>query len=170
MLVENGRIAAAGKLREAIVKAACERPRGRFVHPDIDAAATVERDHTQIVDTVALVGMVMRHQHAVDPIDVCVKQLVAHVGRCIDQHRGLLAFVLIPLLDEQRATTATVARLPGVAGTPVIADARDAARRTATENGGAEFHDGNTASRGTREKRRRKFSDVCSASSPPVMF
>ena len=40
----------------------------------------------QIVDAVRVVGVIVRVEHAVDALDARVQQLLAQVGRRIDQH------------------------------------------------------------------------------------
>ena len=60
--------------------------RGRLVEIDVDAAALVDEQRPQIVDAVRVVGMFMRDQHAVEPVDLGVEQLLAQVRRAVDQH------------------------------------------------------------------------------------
>ena len=59
-----------------------------------------EDQRAQIVDAVQLVGMVMGHQHAVQMRDARVDQLLAHVRRGVDQHRGLAMLRLPPHQDR----------------------------------------------------------------------
>ena len=54
----------------------------------LDALFHDEGQRAQIVDAVGLVGMGMRHQHAVEWRHARGQQLLAHIGRGVDQHRG----------------------------------------------------------------------------------
>ena len=60
--------------------------RGRFIQIDLDAAALVDEERAQIVDAVGMVGMLMRDQHAVEPVDFGIEQLLAKIGRAVDQN------------------------------------------------------------------------------------
>ncbi len=42
----------------------------------------------QVVDAVGVVGVLVGHQHAVEPVDLGVEQLLAQVRRGVDQHPG----------------------------------------------------------------------------------
>jgi len=73
------------------------RLRGRFVHIDVHAAALVHKQRPQIVDAVGVVGMLVGEQHAVEPVDLRLEQLLAAVGRAVDQNArnaagGIAAF------------------------------------------------------------------------------
>ena len=52
--------------------------------------------------------MLVGEEHAIEPIDVGIKQLLAQVGRSVDQYAGVAAISAGPL-DQQRATTAAIA-------------------------------------------------------------
>ena len=79
-----------------------------------------------------MIGVRMGQQHGVEPGGAGKEQLLAQIGRGIDQERGTAAF------DEERAAAPRVARLGGVARPPIRADRRDAPGRTATKEG--RFH------------------------------
>ena len=59
----------------------------------------------KIVDAVKMVGMRMGHDNRVEAADLGVEQLLAHIGRGVDQH-GLTA-----TFDEDRGASAAVARV-----------------------------------------------------------
>ncbi len=71
----------------------------------------------QVVDTVAMIGMIVRDDDVVDFSDIGLKQLVPQVGPAIDQEP--LSFAV----DQDRGSGAPVPRLGRVAVTPVVADA-----------------------------------------------
>src|SRR5260370_39603549 len=76
-----------------------------------------------------MIGMRMGQQHGVEPGGAGVEQLLAQIGRGIDQERGTAAF------DEERAAAPIVARLGGGARPPIPADRPDAPGRAATKEG-----------------------------------
>ena len=63
----------------------------------------------QIVDAVGVVGMRMGHQDAVEPLDAGLDQLLAQVGRGVDEDRGRAAAA--EALDQRRAASAAVLRV-----------------------------------------------------------
>ena len=72
----------------------------------------------QIIDAVAMIGMVMRPDHRIDVGHVCVEQLFAQIGAGIDEDAGSAAF------DQHRSAATAVARLGRIACPPIIADPR----------------------------------------------
>src|SRR3990167_6341814 len=76
----------------------------------------------------AVIGVIVRPENAVDPVDVVVEQLLPEVGRCIDEQPGSV----IALKHNGNARTA-IARFGRIAGAPVIANARNPGRGTRTE-------------------------------------
>src|SRR5579862_2312977 len=56
---DDGRIAAAFRLHEAIAEAREHALSRGIVHVDVDLAAHVDRDHAQVVEAVELVGVVV---------------------------------------------------------------------------------------------------------------
>ena len=85
MVRQDLRIIASRRLREAIGEADVDRLRGRFVHIDVDAAALVHKQRAQIVDAVGVIGMLVGEQYAIEPVDLRLEQLLAAVGRAVDQ-------------------------------------------------------------------------------------
>ena len=79
-------------------------------------------DHPQIVDAMQMVGMRMGQQDGIQPRDTGVQQLLAQIGRGVDQNCPPAGF------DQQRSSAATVARLGRVAPPP-IADRRPQGRQ-----------------------------------------
>ena len=107
---------------------------------DGDAPAPVVGHHAQIIDAVGVVGMVVGVEHAVEPADAGIEQLLAEIRRAVDQHigRALGAFPL----HENRAAPPPVLRICRIARAPDIADTGHAAGRAAAEDGELERHAG----------------------------
>src|SRR5258708_7480197 len=88
----------------------------------------MQHDGTEIVDAVGLVGMLMRQEYRVNVIDLGVDQLLAQVGRSIDQDSRNSA---IPCaLREQRSAPAAVFRVFGIPRTPAARRTRHATGRS----------------------------------------
>ena len=51
----------------------------------------------QIVDAMGVVGMLMGDQHAVEPIDLRLEQLLAQIRRAVDQNAGAAALNIAAL-------------------------------------------------------------------------
>jgi len=81
----------------------------------------------QIIDAVAMIGMVMRPDHRVDMINAIVEKLVAQIGRRIDQYSGGWAF------HKDRDAASAVFWFLRIAIAPVIADAWHAGRGPASQ-------------------------------------
>src|SRR5688500_16138030 len=111
------------------------------------------RQGAQVVDPVAMVGMIMGDDQPVDPADITVEQLLAKVRAAIDQ-KGFAGAVE----DDRRPCTA-IARLVGVAFAPLIADFRHPGRRAAPED--ADFHTATFCACGNK---RKKLAVVAAAS------
>ena len=88
MRVRDRRILAAGRRHEAIAEAQLEHPPGRLVAVDVDAPPLGEEQAAQVVDAVGVVGMLMGIEHAVDPVDAGVEELLAQVRRGVDEDAG----------------------------------------------------------------------------------
>jgi hypothetical protein len=73
----------------------------------------------QIIDAMTMIGVVVRPDHRIDAVDPGRQQLFAHIGCRVDQDARLRGF------NEQRNARAAIARLGGVARSPVIADTRN---------------------------------------------
>ena len=58
--------------------------RGRLVHVEVDLAPVLDEQRPQIVDAVGVVGVLVGDQHAVEPLDTGIEQLLAQIGRTID--------------------------------------------------------------------------------------
>ncbi len=65
--------------------------RGRLVEIDVHAPALVHEQRAQVVDAVGMVGMLMGDQHAIEPIDLGVEQLLAQIRRAVDQNARAVA-------------------------------------------------------------------------------
>ena len=87
MLGEDRRIVAARRRHEAIGKPVHDILRGRLVQIDRNAPALVQHHRAEIVDAVGLVGVLVGQEHRVDMIDPGVDQLLAQIGRGVDQTR-----------------------------------------------------------------------------------
>jgi hypothetical protein len=77
----------------------------------------------QIVDAMALIGVVMSPDHRVDALDLGGKKLGAQIGLRVDQDG------FSPILHQDRAPSAPVARVVGIGRTPVSKPAVAAAAR-----------------------------------------
>src|SRR5882757_3522262 len=146
---------------EAVAEAALDDRVGPPVRPGLDRALPAGIG-AQVVDAVQLVGMVVRPDHGVDPLDTCVNQLLAQVGRGVDQD----GFALV--LDEDGTAAAAVAAVLRVGGTPfgsaLAARPGDARRDTAAQDGYA--HSWRSASaRFALVNSRKKLSVVADSSS-----
>src|SRR5690606_28192650 len=102
---------------------------------DVDAPAIVQRQHAQVINAMRMVGMLMGKEHGVDPIDIGVEQLLAHIRSGVDQDSRWLFNAFRPTFNQQRTAPAAISRFLRIAGAPVIADARHATGRAAAENG-----------------------------------
>jgi len=98
--------------------------RGRLAQIDRNASALMQHDGTEIVDAVGLVGMLVGEEHRVDMIDLGVDQLLAQVGRGVDQDSRDSAFPERSTSSEQRRR-----RFFGFLGRTHPSRARDAERR-----------------------------------------
>ena len=134
--VENRRIRAALGLDEGIAEPVEQAVAGRAVGPDRQAGAGVEHDLAQIVDAVHVIGMGMGVDHRIERADARIHQLRPHVGRGVDQDAGRALLRLA--LHQQRAATAGVPGVGGVAVAPVPAKPRHTAGGAAAEDGEAQ--------------------------------
>jgi hypothetical protein len=78
------------------------------------------KDLTEVVDTVAVIGMIVGPDDGIDRTDPGRQQLLAHVGAGIDQNSG------IAMLDQGRTAHSSIAWLGRIASPPIIADPRHA--------------------------------------------
>jgi hypothetical protein len=85
-----------------------------------------------------MVGMGVREQHGIDMLDTRGKQLLAQVGRCVDQH-GRAAAPAEPF-HQQRAAPPPVLRVLRIAIAPDVADAGHAPGGAAAQNGEPHAH------------------------------
>src|SRR5690606_3928659 len=136
MRVEDRWIGAARRGGKAIAEGFVESLSAGTREIDVDAAPVMQRQHTQIVDAVAVVGVLMRVEDSIDPIDLGIEQLLAQIAAGVDQYTRRLRHALPPAFDQQRAAPATIAWLVGIAFAPVIADPGNTARGAAAQNGG----------------------------------
>ncbi len=111
---------------EAIGEACLERAHGVGGSVDRQTLALQQIDRPQVINAVGVVGMVVRVPDGIERRDIGGEQLVAEIRRGVDQDAGdaLVRF----LLHQHRAAPAAVLRIGGITRTPVIADARHAAR------------------------------------------
>ena len=96
------------------------------VEVDVDLAAPVQKERAEVIDAVSMVGMLVGVEDAVEPIDLGVEELLAQVGRRVDQHPREPAVAAAPL-DEQRRAPAAVLRIVRIAHAPAQRRPRDAA-------------------------------------------
>src|ERR1700722_20367523 len=116
-----------------------------------------------------LIGMLMGQKYRIDVIDIGVDQLLAQIGRGVDQDPG--EAVIPAALDQQRAAAAAVFRVVGIAGAPAERRTRNAGRGSGTENGQGQRH-ADASANGTFENSRKKFSvvwrEISSSETPRV--
>ena len=86
----------------------------------------MQKERAEVVDTVSMVGMLVGVEDAVEPIDLGVEELLAQLGRRVDQHPREPAAVAAPL-NEQRGAPAAVLRIVRIAHAPAQRRPRDAA-------------------------------------------
>src|SRR6476646_11872290 len=79
--IENRRVLAICRHLEAIGEALPELLSCQFVVVHRDASPPIVRHHAQIIDAVGMVCMVMGVEHAVEPTDADVEQLLAKIRR-----------------------------------------------------------------------------------------
>ena len=99
---------------------------GGSIGIDRNPALAHEHQAAQIVDAVRMVGVGVRVEHAVNVLDASRQQLLARVGRGIDENGGAAPFA--EALDEERATPPPVPGVGGIAVAPDVADTGHAAR------------------------------------------
>ena len=138
VLGHDRRIVAAGRRREAIAEFIVQRRAGRFVEIDVDAPAALDEQRAQIVDAVGMVGVLVRVEYAVDPIDLGVEKLLAQIRRRIDQHARDAAFAFP--FNQDRGAAAPVFRICRIAIAPAQSRPGHAAGRAAAENGDFQRH------------------------------
>ena len=85
---QDRRILALRRGIEAIGEALPEQAARCLVVIDRDAPAAVISHHAQIIDAVGMIGVIVRVEHAVEPPDTYVEQLLAEVGRGVHEHIG----------------------------------------------------------------------------------
>jgi hypothetical protein len=93
------------------------------------ALEPVER--AELIDAVDVIGVIVGVDHAIQPADIGVEQLLAEIGGGIDKHRRLA------LRDQDRGPPAPIAGVFGVARPPPAADHRHAPCPAAAEDGDA---------------------------------
>src|SRR6185312_10635306 len=108
-----------------------------------------------------MVGVLVRVEYAVEPIDLGIKQLLAQIGRCIDENAGNAARAAP--LDQERGAAPAVLRIVRIARAPAQRRTRHAARGSAAQNCEFQRHAAAAAGRGTLANNRKKFSVVCRA-------
>ena len=98
-----------GELRHRVARAVRGKDRG-----------LTNRQRTQVVDAVHVIGMGMGEEHGIDPVDSRRHQLQAQLGRRVDQQAR------VARLDERRGSGPAIAWIRGGAGGTVTADLRHA--------------------------------------------
>src|SRR4051794_37711953 len=111
-----------------------------------------------------MVGVLVRDQHAVEPFDLCVQQLLAAVRRHVDEDARMLAVGVVSR-DQQAAAAAAVFRIVRIAVAPAERPARPANGRAAAEDGEGQTHAACATGCGIFLNSRKKFSVVCRAMS-----
>src|SRR6185437_17145445 len=114
-------------------------------------------DGAKIVDPVGLIGVFMGQKHRVEVVHMGVNQLLAQIGRGVDQDPRCSA--IGSPLDEQRAAAAAVFGVVGIACAPAEGGTRHAGGGSAAENRQTQRHVIASAG-GTLLNRRKKFCVV----------
>ena len=86
------------------------------------------RDPPEIVYSMAMVGMIVGDDHAIDTVDLSGQQLSPHIGSAIDQQP------LSGALDQDGRPTPQIAWFRRIAGAPIIPDPRYACRGAAAQD------------------------------------
>ncbi len=141
--------------REDVAEALLDLGHGRGICKERDRPPHQPVDGAQIVDTMQVVGMGMGEQHGVERGDAGIEQLLAQIGRGVDEEPRPA------LLHHHRAAPPAVARVPQIAGAPLAADARHAPGRAAAQH---RYAHETAAGRRALSKSRKKFSLVAWAS------
>ncbi len=139
--IEDRRIVAALRPLEDVAEAPRHRRQRLMIGMHVDALAHCQHQGAQIVDAVQLVGMFMGDEDAVQMGGARSDQLLAHVRRGVDQHRGLALRRAPP--HQDRAAPAPVLRFGRIADAPIAgpvwpANARHPARGAGAQNGDME--------------------------------
>ena len=158
MAINNWRVFAAGRRREAIAEALTHHLFGRRIEIDIDTLPGLDEKAAQIVDAVGVVGVLVGNQHRVEPFHIGRKKLFAQVRAGVDQNTGRAP--LPGLLDQQTTAPPPVLWIIRIARAPAGSRTRHAAGGSAAKDREAQAHAATLAGRGTLENRRKKFSVV----------
>src|SRR5205814_1156524 len=105
------------------------------------------------------------NDHAVQPVDVGIEQLLAQIRRRIDEDARRCAVGDVAAFDQDRAPPTSVLRIGGIAPAPPLPHARHAARRAAAQYGDIETQ-GSAAmacTAGILANRRKALAAVISA-------
>ncbi len=124
VLGHDRRVLAAGRRREAVAEAGVHGRRGALVQMDVDALPLVQEQCAQVVDAMGVVGVLVGVEDRIQPVDLGRQQLLAQVGRRIDQDAGHAA--AFAALDQQRGAAAAVLGIAGIADAPAERRPRDA--------------------------------------------
>src|SRR5579862_6947624 len=138
MFAHDRWILTARRRLEAIAEALVHGLRGGFIEIYIDQTPAFDEQRAQVVDAVGVVGMLVRIEDAVEPIDVGVQELFAQIGRRVDEdpcNAGVVA-----ALHEQRGAPAPVLRIFWIAVAPTQRWAWHAAGRPAAQDRKFQWH------------------------------
>jgi hypothetical protein len=80
MLGHDRRVAASWRRVEAVGEPVAHHRGGTLVKVNVHALAALDEKRAQIVDAVGVIGVFVRIEHAVEPIDVGVEELLAQIG------------------------------------------------------------------------------------------
>lgn len=86
------------------------------------------RKRAKVIDAVTLVCVLVRQRHRVKTLAAGCEKLLTQVRRGVDQHGRRLPARRLSTAEEDRASRPAVTRLGRIARSPVIPDARHAAR------------------------------------------
>src|SRR5260370_39770893 len=96
-----------------------------LIQIDIDSAPMLDDQRTEIVDAMRVVGMGVGEEYGIERIHFGIEQLLAQIGRRIDQDSrdaGPTA-----ALDQKRCPATAVLGIVGIAVAPTPRETRDTA-------------------------------------------
>ena len=118
MRLQDRRIGTARWRREAIAEARTHRLPDRIVHIDRNAPARAQRQGPQVIDAMRVVGVVVRVDDGVDCAHLRGQQLLAQIGRRVDENCRRPVWTLP--LHEAGAAPSPVLGVGRIARAPVL--------------------------------------------------
>src|ERR1051326_3757785 len=163
MRIQDRRVLAPRRRGEHVTELLLQNVEAELVRVHIHAPVHAIGNRAQIVYAVRLVGVIVRNENAVEMRAPRIQQLLAQIRRSVDKHGRCP--IVAALAQQNGASPPPVLRIVRIAGAPIsgivrTAQARNAGRGAASENGDFQSAHGRFA----RVNSRKKFSVVVSAS------